>query len=81
MIKGWLIAAGWWSGVAYVLGNAIFALRNPQGWIRAEWTPHRGFDPEADSDGDVRCMGAFFAVVALGMGYLALKLTLRLIGS
>jgi hypothetical protein len=78
-MKGWLIAAAWWSGVAYVLGNAIFALWNPQAWMRAAWTARRGFDPGAESEGDVRCMGVFFAIVGLGMGYLAAKLTLRLI--
>lgn len=80
-MKGWLIAAGWWFAVAYVSANAVFALRNPRGWMRAAWTPHRGFDPDPDSDGDVRCIGAFFAVVGLGMGYLTAKLTLALIRS
>jgi hypothetical protein len=79
MLKGYLIAAAFVAFVLIFIANAAFALSNPQGWVRSRWTARRGFDPETTSDGDIRAFGVFFAIAAIGWGWVTVKLLIRLL--
>lgn len=79
MLKGYLIGVGFLAGLCYVIANAGFALSNPQGWVQSRWTARRGIDPETSSDGAIRMVGIFFAIVAIGWGWVTIKLIIKLL--
>ena len=65
----------------YGLANAVFAFKNPSGWLRASWTATRGFDLNGDpppTKGDVRTMGVFLLFFACVAGFLAIKYILAI---
>ena len=79
MLKGYLIAIAFFAGLFYMIANAAFALSNPHGWVRSRWTARRGIDPETWSDGGIRAFGVFFAIAAIGWGWVTVKLVIRLL--
>ena len=79
MLKGYLIAVGFIAVLSAVIANAVFALSNPQGWVHSRWTARRGFDPEDTSDADIRAFGVFFAIAAMGIGWVTVKLIMMLL--
>jgi hypothetical protein len=80
MLKGYLIAVGFVAAVLLFIANAAFALSNPRGWVRSRWTARRGLDPETSSDGDIRAFGVFFALAAIGWGWVTVKLLYQITG-
>jgi hypothetical protein len=67
-----------WFSVLYVFANAAFALADPQGWIKARWTAKRSIHRDSDpwSNGDIRGVGVFFALVGLALAALSVKVTI-----
>lgn len=80
-MKKWIIALAFYAGLFYVIANAAFALSSPQAWVRASWTARRGINQEYDpwSDGQIRALGLFFALVAVGWAWVIVKLTMSLL--
>jgi hypothetical protein len=69
---------GIWLFVAYGVANGLFALKSPEGWLRARWTARRGIDPDSDpppSTGYIRGLGVTYLFIAGVAIYIAIEVT------